>query len=120
MIGFLTQEGKFIKCESWEHLDKAQEICENRYNKVILNRQEAEDYLLSLGYMVFRARDVYMSYWDSEKNFRHLSEQQLKWLTDNNDEFNDMQKEDLNDILLDQNNHKEIVERYWKKQQRTI
>ena len=56
-----------------------------------------------------------MSYWNSNEEFISLSAQQLKWLADNADEFTDMQKQDLNEILLNQEDYKEMIERYWQK-----
>ena len=99
MIGFLAPNGKFTECVSWGHTSKASDICKEEYN-VILNGIPAEDFLLAKGYLVIRARDAYMSFWDKTSG-RLLSHEQLQWLYDNVDNFNEMVKEDLNRILLD-------------------
>lgn len=116
MIGFLAPNGEFIRCNQWEHTSKASEICKSQYD-MDLGGITAEDYILEKGYLVIRARDAYMSFWNSNKEFISLSAQQLKWLADNANEFTDMQKQDINEILLDQESYKEMVERYWQKQQ---
>lgn len=101
MIGFLSPEGKFIECCSWGHTDKAKEICEEKYNKEFTIGLEAEDYLLSLGYLVLRARDAYMSYLNDCK-WIVLTDEQINWLTENIETLNENQKKDLNEILNDQ------------------
>lgn len=101
LIGFISPEGDFYECASWEHTSKATTLCEKLYNKEFYIRQDAEDYLLSLGYLVLRARDAYMSYLNGDK-WIVLSDKQIAWLTDKADNFNDGQKKDLNDILHDQ------------------
>ena len=115
MIGFLSPDGEFIECESWEHTSKASEICESKYSAELSGIQ-AEDYILAKGFLVIRARDVYMSFWDEKKAFKYLSDKQIEWLSSHTDELNNMQKEDLNDILLDNKHHREMMERYWQKQ----
>lgn len=100
MIGFLDRDGKFTECSSWEHTSMAEKICKEKYNEDkdgIL----AEDYLLSRGYLVIRARDAYMSYWDKTGIGKTLSEEQLNWIYDHADDFIDDVKEDINEILLD-------------------
>lgn len=101
MIGFLSPEGEFFECVSWGHTSKATELCEKLYNKIFHIGIDAEDYLLSLGYLVLRIKDAYMSYINGDK-WIVLSDKQIAWLTDNADCFNDGQKKDLNEILNDQ------------------
>lgn len=103
MIGFLNPKGELLECSSWEHLDKAVELCEQLFGIDFYVRQDAEDYLLSLGYMAIRARDVYMSYKnDDTGKWIVLTDEQLKWLAENVNSFNDGQKKDINEILFDQ------------------
>lgn len=102
LIGFLSPEGNFYECSSWEHTSKAAELCEELYSKTFHIGQIAEDYLLSLGYMVLRVRDAYMAYLDKDKKWIVLSGKQIEWLTTNADSFNEGQKKDINEILFDQ------------------
>lgn len=103
MIGFLNPQGELIKCSSWGHLDKAVEICEEIYNKYFIYRQEAEDYILSLGYVAIRARDVYMSYRNNSTNeWIKLTQKQLDFFANYAQEFNEGQKNDICEILNDQ------------------
>lgn len=99
MIGFLSPEGELIPCESWEHTSKATEICVNKF-RVELSGISAEDYILEKGYAAIRARDAYMNYYE-DKKFRPLSFAQIKWLSENTDNFNEMQKKDIIEILED-------------------
>lgn len=99
MIGFLSPSGEFIECNSWEHTSVAGVICLQAYDIDKCGIQ-AEDYILSKGYLVIRARDVYMSYWDTNGCGKTLSKEQLNWILENKNNFNEMQKEDINDILL--------------------
>lgn len=59
MIGYLAPSGQFYKCESYEHMSYAQHLCKEIYSEEYLGGILAEDYLLSKGWIVFRARDVY-------------------------------------------------------------
>jgi hypothetical protein len=102
LVGFVTPKGEFIECAPWEHLDKAQELCKDRYSQDFCNRQNAEDYLLSLGFLVIRARDAYMSYRNINKEPIMLTNEQLEWIGSNAENFNEGQKKDINEILHDQ------------------
>ena len=100
MIGFLNPQGELIKCSSWEHLDKSTEICKDVYNKEFIYRQDAEDYILSVGYVAIRARDVYMSYKNETTNeWIKLTQKQLDFFATHADEFNEAQKKDICEIL---------------------
>jgi len=100
LIGFLSPKGEFIECASWEHTCKASEICEKVFN-IDLSGIIAEDYILEKGYVAIRARDAYMNYYTDNGDFRPISEEQIKWLNDNSDSLNDMQKKDIAEILED-------------------
>lgn len=111
MVGFLSPEGEYIKCASWEHTSKAHEICVEKFGESFFNGLSAEDYLLSLGYLVIRARDTYMTYWDKDHKAILLTDKQLSWLTENAEQFNEEQKKDMNEILFDQ---EDLRKRYLK------
>lgn len=102
MIGFLSPEGEYIECTSWEHTSKAHEICVEKFGESFSNGVSAEDYLLSLGYLVIRARDAYMTYWNKDQKAILLTDIQISWLTSNAERFNEWQKKDMNEILFDQ------------------
>lgn len=59
MIGYLSPSGEFYKCESYEHMYYSEQLCEEIYPYEVARDIFAEDYLLSKGWIVFRARDVY-------------------------------------------------------------
>lgn len=103
LIGFLSPEGDFMECSSWEHRDKAIEICRDKYHKEYFVGQDAEDYLLSLGYLVLRAKDAYMSYLNEENGkWIILTDKQISWAIEHANLFNEGQKKDMNEILFDQ------------------
>lgn len=64
VLGFLSPEGEFSYCHSFEHLSMSEEICKEKgyfpydknFNKT--NCIEKERYLHDLGYMIFRTSDV--------------------------------------------------------------
>jgi len=102
MIGYLTPEAEFIECEHYGHLDLALEITETKYEKQFMNRIDAENFLLNIGVLVLRARDAYMNYWNEDKISILLTDEQIKWIADNIEGLNPMQKKDLSEILEDQ------------------
>ena len=102
IIGFLSPKGEIIKCCSWGHSSKAEEICKKAYEKEFAFGLAAEDYLLSLGYLVLRARDAYMSNRNEDGEWILLKVEQLNWLEENSSKLNAQQKKDVSDILLDQ------------------
>lgn len=100
MIGFLSPEAVFYKCESWEHTSKAHEIYEEIYKEHCC--RSAEDHLLSLGYLVLRAKDAFMGYKTNDGKWNILTDKQLEWIKNHTNMFNDSVKKDLSEILLDQ------------------
>lgn len=98
LIGFLSPEGIFYECTSWEHTSKAVEIYEQLYGEHYYG--SAEDFLLRLGYLVLRARDAYRGSWYDGK-FILLTDKQLEWINSHAEAFNDAVKKDLNDMLFD-------------------
>lgn len=59
MIGYLDTDGKLHRCESFEHLDLAWDIVVDQMNHPAINRLNAEDYLMELGWIAIRAHDVF-------------------------------------------------------------
>lgn len=96
MIGFLSPLGKFYSCASYEHTYYAEVLCEKLYSEEPLNGFLAEDYLLSKGWIVFRARDVYNNLNGT------ITKAQLSFIDDNLQEIvvNDDIKKTLSDMLL--------------------
>lgn len=99
MIGFLSPDAVFYECTSWGHSSKAREIYEELYNEHCYCH--AEDHLLSLGYLVLRARDAYRRSWRDDK-WAALTEKQLEWIKTHIEEFTEMTKKDLSEMLFDQ------------------
>ena len=95
MIGFLSPKGEFFKCEPYEHLYYAEEICAKYYQQECLRRLQAEDYLLSKEWIVFRARDIY----NARKG---ITIEQFDFLNKNLKEIatNDEKRESLNELLV--------------------
>ena len=102
MIGFLSPNGKFYSCEPWCHLDAAETICDQVYNKYFPFRDEAENYLLQKGYLELRQKDSFMSMFDAKGKPIFLSKKQIKFLTDNAENLSVKQKADLSKLLLEQ------------------
>ena len=63
-LGYLLPNGKFYECNYWEHLHLAKIICKkissSVYNKSIelATELDAENFLMDLGCICFRSRDV--------------------------------------------------------------
>lgn len=111
MIGYLNLEGELIECKHFEHLDKARELCYQLYGKDFFIRQDAEDYLLDMGYIVIRRADVFINYTNSESGeYIRLTQAQFKFLIDNADKFNAGQKGCISDIMYDL----DYIEKYGK------
>lgn len=81
--GFLSPEAVLYECASYDHLSTAIKICEG-LGKVCYNGIEAEDYLMDLGWVVVRARDVYgrIGYprLDNGQKIVRLTDVQKAWL----------------------------------------
>ena len=58
LCGFLAPDGIFTECDSWEHMQTAENIAKEKYNKTFQNSHEAEQYLYEVGYVGFYARAV--------------------------------------------------------------
>jgi len=59
LCGFLSPDGTFIECESWEHLDTAKKLVSEYYpNKTFQykNRLTYEDFLFDSGWVSFTSR----------------------------------------------------------------
>lgn len=73
IIGFLAPDGKFQSCSSFEHLDMAAHICKTITKSVygkdvdLVQCFEFERYLLDIGYVMFRARDIGYAQWCSKE-----------------------------------------------------
>lgn len=101
-IGILSPSGSFIECESYEHLDLAQEIAEKLNSEYShKNRITCEEYLQKLGYIMVRARDVYglIGYLDDDNKVIHLSDEQKKWLEKYYDEFPADKQRSVDDLI---------------------
>lgn len=102
MIGFLDPEGKLHECNSYEHLDLAVEITE-KMGKSFRNRLDAENYLLSLGWIAVRARDVYgnIGYFKSSGSEErlHLTEKQKDWLNKIYESVNTSKQESIDQLF---------------------
>lgn len=93
IIGVLSPDGKFYKCESYGHLSLAKELCKTLFNKEFLSGVKCEDYLLENGYIVFQTRHVY-------NGFFKITDEQFEFIKLHTDDFYVMQKEDINKLLL--------------------
>ncbi len=91
MNGFLDTEGNLHECEYWEHLDKAFTIVKNM-GVFVANKLEAEEYLLKLGWIVIRTKNVYGLY--------HITQKQKSWLNKAYEYMTDECRESV-DMLFD-------------------
>ena len=114
-LGYLLPNGKFYECNYWEHLHLAKIICKkissSVYNKSIelATELDVENFLMDLGCICFRSRDVNYAQFCSEV-YRHnlnvndcnylvnlLTDSQLEYLNnlkdfDNLDQMDCVQK----------------------------
>lgn len=80
LIGYLSPKGKFYKCSYWGHMEEAEKICKTVYNET-KNSVFAEDFLVSKGWVIFYARNVFFAKCN-EDGFKLLSKQQKYFLMD--------------------------------------
>ena len=101
LCGFLAPDGTFTECDSWEHMQTAENIAKEKYNRTFRHSYEAEQYLYEVGYVGFYARAVTHT-WVSQVNRRIilLTDVQKDFVIDhlaranNND-----QKKSMEDLL---------------------
>ncbi len=102
-IGILAPDGTFTPCEPYEHSDAALEIAEKISEKIFISRIDAEEYLLSLGYVEIQGHGAISSigtFKDSDSSERvHLTKEQKKWLEGNFENFSDETRDEVNWIF---------------------
>lgn len=97
LCGFLSPRGKFIECDSYEHLSTAKEICEKTF-KVELTGIKAEDFLYDKNYVGFYSRNASKRWHHSEtKNLMLLTSSQIEFIVNNLD--NALNKDQLEEIM---------------------
>ncbi len=100
MIGILSPEGKFYPCESFGHMELSDEICKSLNIDTSAQRGTAEDILLTMNYIIFRARDCYKNFFDENSNRIRTTDAQLSFMKKNRDNWNnDSQRMDVLDML---------------------
>lgn len=97
MIGYLSPEGHFYKCESYGHLSKAREICVSLFNKKFSHIVRCENYLLENGFVVFQVRNVYKN---DKRNA--LTNAQIVFLYESYKYLNSMQQVAISLMLLEE------------------
>lgn len=101
MIGILTSDGVFHKCNSFCHMEKAAELCDSigiQYNGIL----DAETQLLDRGAVIFTARNAYCSYYISDKS---LSDKVVDFLKNNIGNYNNSDQEEAVKAMLDNNDY---------------
>jgi hypothetical protein len=98
IIGFLAPDGTFSKCDSHEHYYCAMKICES-LGKGIFSGGSSEDYLLSKGYIIFRARDAYRDFHPADGKYTTITENQVTFINSVEEWNNDSQEADVYDML---------------------
>lgn len=85
-IGILDTNGHLHQCDSYGHLDLAEDLVKEM-GVTVKNRLKAEEYLQKLGYVIIRAHDVYgyIGYFKNKNSDvrYHLTEAQIDWLNKN-------------------------------------
>ena len=102
LSGFVSPDGTYTYCESYEHLDVAQTIV-SKLCGTIINRIRAEDYLFEHGYIELNSRGATFRFFiedGTSKRMRGLSEEQKDFLINNlSNANNDSQLEDMQRLL---------------------
>ena len=57
-LGYLSPDGKFYTCNYWEHMSLAVRICHEITGTEFYSGFKAEQYLLDIGYLVIRSRNI--------------------------------------------------------------
>ena len=100
LCGFLSPSGKYIECESYEHLDVATQLVNEFYpDYKIKNRIEAENKLFNEGYIELNSRGASFRFFVNHKE-RTLSDKQVAFLEENlTNTNNDDQLNEIKSIL---------------------
>ena len=103
LSGFVAPDGTFTYCESYEHLDTAQDIV-SKLCGTIMNRIHAEDYLFEHSYIELTSRSASFRFFvgngTSKRIRRALSDEQKDFLINNlSNANNDSQLEDMKRLL---------------------
>lgn len=96
MMGYLAPWGEFFCCEYYGHIELAGDICSRKYPEEGVSGLSAENFLLSNGWIAFRARDVYTNL-DTV-----ITEEQLSFIDNNLEKIvvNEEVRESLSTLLV--------------------
>lgn len=109
LCGFLAPDGTFTECDSWEHMQTAENIAKEKYNKTFQHSYEAEQYLYEVGYVGFYARAVgYIWISRIDNRIILLTEAQKDFVISHLAKANNKdQKESMEDLLKWNDEYKE-------------
>lgn len=100
LVGLLAPDGIWTECESWTHLDTAQEICDKFYNKEFIFGYQAENFLYDKGYVIFSARGVSHKSIMNDGTIVLLSQEQKDFIINNLSKANNNdQRESIIEML---------------------
>lgn len=119
VIGLLSPEGKFARCNSWGHMSLAKKLCE-KAGLTFDNSFEAEKHLLNEGWVCFRSRDAFMNFYKEtalsksdfgKREMNLLTAKQIAFIKRQQDQWNCLEQyEDVLRILRDNEGYKELFE----------
>lgn len=101
ICGFLDPAGYFYRCNRFEHLDKAKEICETFKIKKVKPYDLWEDVLLKNGWICIRSCDVYKAIYDDSGEILFITEKQQEFFEKHRTEFNLNQLAYIENLLKD-------------------
>lgn len=101
--GFLSPSGEFYECDTYGHCELAKQIIKsmNRYSVDAIKTMCHENVLLKHGWVCVRARDVYKSAFDENKNYLPISNEQQSWFEANYNNLTKYQNSDIYEIVKD-------------------
>ena len=115
MTGFLSPRGKMTVCKTYDHGYCAEKICKSLKTDRSYVGYEAEDFLLSKGYVKFTSRGAFMAMYKGERKDdipMTLTERQLAFIKENEDNWNNEdQKRDVEELMERSSMHSVFLKR---------
>lgn len=104
LIGWLSPDGEFFPCDSFSHSYMAQDIVEEKYpGQLLKSGCSFSDDFLFLNKWASLSYDYFFFFTFPNNNMkdkpRKITDQQIKFIGENTDQFTDKQKKDISDIF---------------------
>lgn len=101
--GFLSPSGEFYECDTYGHCQLAKQLMKTlyTYSDDAIKTMCHENVLLKHGWICIRARDIYKSAFDENKDYLSISNEQQNWFEVNYNNLTKYQNSDAYEIVKD-------------------